>query len=156
VILENLNDEEGVTHGKSHPELWLQFAEAMGAERQATQTAQGREAIQNVVSTFFRLAHSSFPEGLGALYAYEHQVPEIAESKITGLKERYDVHSPNALAFFEVHRQADVEHRAALEQLLDGLSVKEQALALKAAREAATALWNFLSDVHTRNPDAVA
>jgi pyrroloquinoline-quinone synthase len=33
VILENLNDEEGTGFDLSHPELWLQFAEGMGAGR---------------------------------------------------------------------------------------------------------------------------
>src|SRR5437870_2715827 len=31
VVLENLNDEEGVGYGKSHPELWLDFARGLGA-----------------------------------------------------------------------------------------------------------------------------
>ncbi|MGZ3706815.1 MAG: thiaminase II/PqqC family protein [Bdellovibrionota bacterium] len=52
VVLENLNDEEGFTHGKPHPELWLQFAEGLGA----LGGALPRSAITNVVDTFFRFA----------------------------------------------------------------------------------------------------
>src|SRR3989344_4959326 len=69
VLLENLNDEEGLAFGESHPELWLKFAKGMGASREEVERSQPRAAIQNVIETFFRHSHSSFHEGLGALYA---------------------------------------------------------------------------------------
>jgi len=147
IVLENLNDEEGLTHGKPHPELWLQFAEGLGA----VNGAAPRSAITNVVDTFFSLARSSFHEGLGALYAYEAQVPEIAASKIEGLRDRYGITDPATIAFFEVHREADVHHRAAIEKILNALPAKEQAEAKAAAEKAALALWDFLSEVHGRN-----
>lgn len=146
IILENLNDEEGVTSGKPHPELWAQFARGLGAPP----AAAGRAAIQNVVDTFFAAARSSFHEGLGALYAYEAQVPEIAASKIEGLRERYGITDPATTAFFEAHQTADVFHREAVEKILASLPAKEQAEARAAAERAALALWDFLSEVHGR------
>jgi len=96
----------------------LQFAEGLGVDLDAVRAASPHEAIQNVTYHFFRLSRSSFPEGLGALYAYESQVPEIAESKLDGLKTRYGIHDERTLAFFEVHRKADVEHRSVILEML--------------------------------------
>ncbi len=154
VLLENLNDEEGLTFGLSHPELWLQFAAGMGASREEVRATSPRPAIQDVIATFFRFAQSSFHEGLGALYAYECQIPEIAESKIKGLKENYHISDPHTLEFFEVHRTADIHHREVLESILDSLGESEKTQALAAATELATKLWNFLSDVHQRQMHA--
>ncbi len=145
VILENLNDEEGLAHGEPHPVLWRKFAQAMGAD---CEKVEGRPAIRNVVNTFFSSARSSYAEGLGALYAYEWQVPEIAESKIEGLKERYNVTDAGALEFFEAHKTADVFHRNALRALIDALPAAERSQAEAAAERAARALWDFLTDVH--------
>jgi len=149
-LLENLNDEEGLSHGQSHPELWLNFARGLGVERDQVLSAGRRAAIQKVVDTFFTYARSSYHEGLGALYAYEQQVPEIAESKIAGLKERYGISDPETLSFFEVHRVADVHHRKALKDILDHLPEEQKAEATQAAVHAATVLWDFLTDVHTQ------
>ena len=148
LLLENLNDEEGFPHGTPHPELWLDFAEGLGLKRGEASSASARAGIENVVSTFFRLSRASLPSALGALYAYEAQVPEIAQRKIEGLKARYGVEAPEALAFFELHKTADVFHRETLKAVLEKLPAVEKAEAMSAAKEAATALWDFLSDVH--------
>lgn len=151
LVLENLNDEEGI-RGEPHPELWLRFADGIGADRSRVMAEPARAAIRNVVETFFAAARSSFHEGVGALYAYECQVPEIAASKIEGLRARYGVEDARTLEFFEAHRQADVYHREALEKILGALPPKEKAEADAAARRAALALWDFLSEVHGRLP----
>lgn len=155
-ILDNLNDEEGVNHGVSHPELWLQFAEGMGADRATVTATAPRAAIQDVMDTFFENARRSYHEGLGALYAYESQVPEIAESKIKGLREQYNVHDARTLQFFEVHKVADIHHRTTIKNLLEALPKIEKQEALAAAEAAATALWNFLSDVHRQPANKLA
>ena len=149
-ILENLNDEEGTKFGLSHPELWLQFAEGLGVKRADVLATKPGQAIQNVAATFFQNARSSFQEGIGALYAYESQVPEIAESKIAGLKSQYGIHDAKTLEFFEVHRQADVEHRAVILAMLESLSPQEKLQAQDAAKAAALSLWNFLSEMNGR------
>lgn len=148
-ILDNLNDEEGVTHGTSHPELWLQFAEGMGVTRAAVTSTEPRAAIQNVIETFMSAARGSLHEGLGALYAYESQVPEIAESKISGLKQNYGVTDARTLQFFEVHKTADIAHRDVIKTMLDQLPEPQKQEAAAATRKAATALWDFLTDIHS-------
>jgi len=149
ILLENLNDEEGVTHGEPHPVLWKKFALGLGDTGSVDSTP--RAAIRNVVDSFFACSRSSLAEGLGALYAYESQVPEIAESKIEGLKNRYGVTDAASLSFFEAHRTADVYHREALKKLLEELPENEKLQARAAAERAARALWDFLTDVHGRN-----
>ncbi|MBK7842483.1 MAG: CADD family putative folate metabolism protein [Bdellovibrionales bacterium] len=146
-ILENLNEEEGTFYGTSHPELWLQFAEGLGAHRDEILRAEPGRAIQNVISHFFQFSRSSFEEGLGALYAYESQVPEIADSKLEGLRLRYGIDDERTLAFFEVHRKADIEHRSVILEMLENLPHEKRQLAQNSAIGAAQSLWDFLTTV---------
>ena len=148
VLLENLADEEGL-NGEPHPELWLRFAEGLGLSRDEMESQKARPSIKNVIAVFLSSARSSYAEGLASLYAYEHQVPEIAETKIKGLKEHYNVQDERSLSFFTAHQSADVHHRQACEKLLDSFSERERPSALKSAGQSAKALWNFLSDMQT-------
>jgi pyrroloquinoline-quinone synthase len=149
ILVENLADEEGITHGGiAHPELWMRFAEGVGATREEVRAAPARAGIQNVIDTFSRFAKASVAEGLGALYAYESQIPEIAVSKIQGLRKHYGIEDKRTLEFFEVHREADIYHRESLAKLITGLSEIEQRQAEHAGKEAAKALWHFLTDIH--------
>lgn len=147
ILSENLAEEDGTTFGTPHPELWLRFAEGLGVSRATAQHSAPRAGIQGVVDTFTRFSKKSFHEALGALYAYEAQVPEVAASKIEGLKAHFDIHDESTLSFFEVHRVADVAHRESLLGLLEKLTPGEKAEAEYAARAACEALWAFLTDV---------
>lgn len=155
-LFENLADEEGRGHDKSgppkhsHPELWARFAEGLGVSRENLAGAEVRPAIRQVVDTFFRRTRSSYAEGLGALYAYESQVPEIADSKIEGLVKNYSVSDPRSLEFFQVHRTADVYHRETVLKQLEALPETEKLKAKAATQEAAQVLWDFLSDVEAQ------
>ncbi|MEO0337375.1 MAG: iron-containing redox enzyme family protein, partial [Pseudomonadota bacterium] len=97
--------------------------------------------------TFLSSADSSFAEGIASFYVYESQVPEIATTKIEGLKEHYDVSDERALSFFTVHKAADVQHRKDCEQIIDQLPDSETEKALASSRRAAQALWDFLSEM---------
>jgi len=142
ILLDNLVDEEqGVDH---HPELWLRFAESLGETREQVKAEKLKPETQALLDTFDRLARSSYAEGLGSLFAYEHQVPEVASSKIDGLKKFYGVENQRGLQFFDVHLKADVYHSEACAGLLDRLSEKDQVQARAAAGVAAESLWRFL------------
>lgn len=147
-ILENLNEEEGTAYGVSHPELWQQFAEGLGVPKAEVLSDKAGPAIRNVAETFFRYSRSSFHEGLGALFAYESQVPEVATSKLEGLKTRYGIEEPRTLSFFEVHQRADEEHRSVILEMLESLTEAEKDQARAAARASAQALWDFLSEMY--------
>lgn len=147
ILLENLADEEALNGGEPHPELWLRFAEGLGVSRTEVKKSPTRKSINNVVEVFTSAAHSSYAEGLASLYAYEYQVPEIAETKIKGLEEHYEVNDDRSLSFFKVHQEADVHHRRECEKLIDTFSEQERALGLEAADKSARVLWDFLSDM---------
>ena len=147
ILKENLAEEDGTAYGTSHPELWLRFAEGTGTTREAVQSATLRDGIRNVVNTFSQASKSSYAEALGSLYAYESQVPEIAQSKIDGLCEHYGINDERSLSFFEVHKKADVAHRESILKIIEALPADQKAEAQKAANESCQALWNFLTDV---------
>lgn len=144
-LLENLNDEE--SGDKHHPELWLQFAEGMGASREEVKQAELLPETKNLIETFFKLSRSSYAEGLGALFAYEQQVPEVAASKIDGLKKFYGIQDERTLEFFNVHLKADVYHSQTCAELLESLSPEEQTRARNAAESASSVLWGFLDGI---------
>ena len=60
------------------------------------------------------------------MYAYERQVPEIADTKIKGLVDHYDVSSDEGLEYFVVHKDADVEHREQSAELMNKLSEEDR------------------------------
>ncbi len=149
ILLENLQDEEH--KDGDHPKLWKNFAKAMGSDVKKIDAAKPDSFTKEMIDNFFAQARSSYAEGLASLYTYERQIPEIAETKIQGLKKFYGVSSKEGLEFFEVHKSADVVHRAECEKLLDGLSKKEQEKAEKASLLTAKFLWNFLSGMTSKH-----
>ncbi len=154
ILLENLNEEEGFLQGDPHPELWLKFAQGLGLKKKHVKSAIKGKAIQKVINTFFSSCRSSYAEGLSSVYSYEYQVPEVAETKIKGLKEHYNITDKESLLFFIVHQSADVEHRAAIEKLLEKLPKQEQSSAIRSAVATARSLWNFLTSVQNSSPAA--
>jgi pyrroloquinoline-quinone synthase len=145
ILLENLQDEE--KDGADHPKLWKNFAIAMGSSDKEINSVKKEKFTTEMIDNFFKNGRSSYAEGLASLYTYERQIPEIAETKIKGLKNHYGVTSKEGLEFFEVHKAADVYHRKACEKLLDGLSPEEQKKAEVSALSTAKYLWNFLSGI---------
>ena len=145
ILLENLQDEE--KDGADHPKLWKNFAVAMGSDSKKIEKVKKEKFTTELIDNFFKNGRSSYSEGLASLYTYERQIPEIAETKIRGLKSHYGVSSKEGLEFFEVHKAADVYHREACEKLLDDLSLEEQKKAEVSALSTATYLWNFLSGI---------
>ncbi len=146
LLAENLAEEEGLGEGKDdHASLWLGFAASMGAEESDVRGVEVNDETRHLIETFRKLSRKSYASGLAALYAYESQLPAIAKTKIQGLVERYDVTSPTALKFFEVHEVADIEHADVCRELLDALPADQRAEAHAAACELAEALRLFLT-----------
>ena len=143
LLLDNLSDEENLN--KDHPMLWKQFALAAGADESSLDLVKQEYFTSDLIENFFRLSRSSYAEGLGALYAYERQVPEIAETKIKGLIDHYNISTDQGLEYFVVHKDADVLHREQSEKLMLQLNEEEQVLAEEAALSTGHMLWNFLS-----------
>jgi len=145
-LLENLIEEE---HGaENHPELWRRFAEATGVSRERVESDEAGRTARAVVDTFMASARRSYHEGLASLYAYEYQIPEIADVKIEGLVKHYGITTEAGLQFFNVHREADRVHRARARVLLDELATEQQQEeAIEAAVHSGRALWKFLTEM---------
>jgi pyrroloquinoline-quinone synthase len=144
---DNLEDE--LHNPKSHPELWLDFAESLGLERESVKNTALRPAAQNIVDTFDRLTGNGSAGALAALYAYESQQPEVSRQKADGLRQLYGVSSPKALAYFEVHAETDIEHRQGERQVLErclGNSASAEQV-LTSASQALDAYWGLLDGI---------
>lgn len=148
-LLENLIEEE--RGDENHPELWLRFAEGVGATRESVTKAEPLPQTERLVE-LFRDATSrrSFAEACAALYVYESQVPEVAKTKIDGLKRFYGIDDQRSLQFFEVHIGADEIHSAVGAEMVRrhaGEGESRHAV-VATATECADALWGFLDGVH--------
>ena len=64
-----------------------------------------------MIDNFFSQARKSYAEGLASLYTYERQIPEIAETKIQGLKKFYGVKSKDGLEFLSQLFQVFAFHK---------------------------------------------
>jgi pyrroloquinoline-quinone synthase len=103
-VAENRAGEDG------HAELWLDFAEGVGADRARVSSGQPLAEIQDLIDTFQDIARAGSPaQALAAFYAYESQVPRIAQEKARGLLETYGADAKTC-AYFTVHQTADVHH----------------------------------------------
>ena len=153
ILLENLQDEKP---NADHPKLWKNFALAMGADSKKIEEVKQDWFTKEMIDNFFKQARLSYAEGLASLYTYERQIPEIAETKIQGLKKFYGVSSKEGLEFFEAHKAADVIHRKECEKLLDSLSDEEKEKAEQASIYTARYLWNFLSGMVSKHKLQVA
>ena len=153
-ILDNLWDEE---HGPdNHAELWLRFAEGIGVSREEVLAAEPNDATRALVDTYAEIAYDATPAvGIAALYAYERQVPQTAESKIHGLAEHYGVSDKRTTSFFVVHGVMDIEHSGAERNMLGTLTHGADPAPIEdATKRALEAWWNFLSAVDQPAPVA--
>ena len=155
IVEENLAEEENPT--ASHPKLWRDFAAALGVAEEDITNCPALPGTQNVVQTFREICGDrSIAEAVAALYAYESQVPEIATTKIDGLKSFYSITQPQALAYFAVHEEADKAHRAAWRNWLLENATEDQDAILATTNEALDALWGALDAVHNTKSCAAA
>jgi pyrroloquinoline-quinone synthase len=147
VVLENLAEEENPA--APHPKLWRDFAAALGINEEDITACPSLPGTQALVETFREVVGDRpVAEAVAALYAYESQVPEIATSKIDGLKKFYGIDSPKALAYFTVHEQADNVHRAAWRGWLEEHAHGDETEILATVNDALNALWGGLDAVH--------
>jgi len=156
-VLANMCDEKGVEgrpgrDSVPHSELWLDFAEGMGSRRNLEWHSPVPE-IRQLIAHFQRVASEGLPEeALAAFYAYESQVPRIAQEKERGLREMYGA-DDKTCGYFSLHATADVYHsRVWRTQLEKRIATKPEAAeaALDAAENAARALWRALDEIEAR------
>ena len=147
IVLQNLSEEEDPN--APHPKLWRDFAAALGVDEDDVTCCPALPGTQAVVETFREIVGDRpVAESVAALYAYESQVPEIAATKIEGLKKFYGIDKPADLAYFTVHEQADREHRAQWRNWLEQHASGSEEEILATTNEALDALWGALDAVH--------
>ena len=156
-VLRNLCEEE--IEGRPHSELWLDFAEGMGADREAVRYQQPMDAIRALIDGFREASSTrSTAEALAAFYAYESQIPRVAREKAAGLTERYGADNRTA-GYFKLHQTADVQHSRVWRDLLaqEVEAHPEQAeAALTKAEQVAQSLWHVLDAMQQRRQAAAA
>ena len=144
VLLRNLVDEE--EGEENHPELWMRFMEGVGCTKVLLQPKLN--GTINLVEGYFELVKADYPTGLGALYAYERQTPEVSASKIEGLSKHYGIKDQRALQFFTVHQKADEWHVEELVGLINKMSEADKQKVYAGANTGAKHLWSFLDGVY--------
>jgi len=155
IVLENLAEEEDPA--RPHPKLWRDFAATLGVNEEDITCCPSLPGTQAVIETFREIVGDRpVAEAVAALDAYEAQVPEIATTKIDGMKKFYGVTSAKGLAYFTVHEEADKTHREAwrnwLEQHVHAANDEEEILAT--TNQALDALWGALDAVHCAHAHA--
>ncbi len=148
IILDNLWDEE---HGpRNHAFLWLRFAEGLGLGKDAVQRAPALPETERLVDTFKAITSTRpYQEGLAALYAYERQVPAVAQQKVSGLRDFYGIASPEATEFFVLHAGLDIQHSEGEARAIAGqpLTPEQERGIERSLDQALDALWGFLDGV---------
>jgi pyrroloquinoline-quinone synthase len=162
-VLANMADEKGVADDsgnkiREHSDIWLDFAEGMGSRRDMTGHTPIPE-ISGLMSYFHRTAsEGTKEEALAAFYAYESQVPRVAQEKARGLREMYGA-DEKTRGYFTLHATADVFHsnvwRQQLEKQLTG-NPEAAVKALVAGETAARSLWQGLDGIEARRTSKAA
>jgi pyrroloquinoline-quinone synthase len=161
-VLANMMDEESGEDSlgepeRSHSELWLDFVEGMGGSRVSRRRPVGE--VGKLIEWFQSVAREGTPEeALAAFYAYESQVPRVAQEKDRGLRELYGA-DEKTRGYFTLHTTADVYHAQVwLKQLERRVTANPETAekALAAAECAAKALWAVLDGFETRRMERTA
>jgi pyrroloquinoline-quinone synthase len=156
-VLANMCDENGVDgrpgwDSVPHSDLWLDFAEGMGSSRNLEWHSPVPE-VRQLIQHFQHVANEgSAEEALAAFYAYESQVPHVAQEKESGLRERYGA-DDKACGYFTLHATADVFHSRVWRIQLEKRVAANPATAekaLDAAENAARMLWRALDGIEAR------
>lgn len=147
LVMENLAEE---LHPQGpHPQLWRDFACAVGTSEPMLDHSPTLAGVQTLVESYRRICGTCpVAEAVAALYAYEAQVPEIATRKIEGLRHFYGITDSKGLAYFTVHEEADKRHRAAWRQWLEQHGAQNTGV-LETADEALRALWGALDSIYS-------
>jgi pyrroloquinoline-quinone synthase len=141
---ENLADElDG-----DHPGLWLRFAEALGMSAAAVTDSTPEPETRRCVGSFVAAPTRSPLFALGMLYGYESQTPDVARTKVTGLRDHYEIDGP-PVEYFELHGELDVEHAGALAGAIHREAKTDEDIheAEAGARAGAEAVWTLLDGV---------
>ena len=138
---ETLNDAETVEEEEEHLELWEDFASAIGT-KVGTAEATEVQALLDTARTLF----ASPATAMGAMYAFEKQPPETAQSKLEGLQTHYDL--PEAVEPYFVEHTKNHHEAEKLQKWIGEQPAEGQEAAVDACEQMSRALWDALTGVH--------
>ena len=140
---ETIGETHYAEEEREHEELWAGFQLALGsgARSQRPQTETLVTAAGN--------AFGSKPEAIGALYAFEAQQPNTAQTKLEGLREHYNVGEAGE-KYFVVHAN-DFNEVEDLKVHLANLSDAEFERAKTACAVVCSAMYGALDGVYYTN-----
>ena len=147
ILLNLMEEEQGEVN---HPELWLRFADSLGAPREESKNAASFPETNALIETLREATNTEDTlSGIAALYGYESQIPEISRTKIEGLTAHYGVTSDTGLSFFRVHEKADEIHRQAELDIMSELvrSAEDEERAIRSAQKVAKAFYQMLDGI---------
>lgn len=144
-VLANLADERD----DDHPGLWIDFAEALGVDKNQVIDAPVEAETADCVASFSATVATASPAfALGMLYGYESQTPAVAATKVAGLRDHYGIDG-DGLTYFELHGELDVAHSAEMAAAIDEIVEDETDAgdAAAGAKAGAEAIWGLLDGV---------
>jgi len=160
-LLENINEEEGVTGQTGwpavhHQKLLLDFAEACGKSRDEIVNAQVNGELLGetlgLQSWCTMQARKPFTEALaGLVVGLESQVPKIYRKTTPPLVEKYDF-TEEEIVFFRLHIVADDEHGERGFEILETYATtpEQQANCIRAVQEATLMRRLYLDGLYNK------
>ena len=152
-LAESLYEEEtGRISGcnVSHPELFIRFGEAVGTRRAAMVDGDPLPGTAALIDWFeLSTTQRSFIEGAAATnLAAEGQVPGAFAPLARALEKHYGL-SPEQVAFWDVHEEADREHSDIGDHVVIryATSPEWQAKVRAAVERSLTLWWQFFDDI---------
>lgn len=143
--------DDVVAHAREeagHVALWDAFARAVGADIEREPAPETAACVRAWTGDPGR----SLLRSLVALYAIEAAQPDVAATKLAGLREHYGLADGPATEYFTLHAELDREHaaqqRRLIDQRLDGADRDEL---LAEARRVLHANWQLLDGVERLN-----
>ena len=132
-----------------HAGLWQSFAEGLGRSASELDSADIEPETAACVDAFIEGTRDrSVAFGLGMIYGYESQTPEVSTTKVEGLREFYGIED-SATEYFELHGELDVAHARELAEVIGEVAGDEGGLseAEAGAHAGAEAIWGLLDGV---------